>query len=418
MAIAFRALRHPAFRIFFAGQFLSLVGAWMQTVATSWLIYRLTGSALLLGITTMAQQFPVLVVSPIAGVLADRINRRRLLIGIQSLAAIQAVTLAALTFAGVVQPVHIIALSFVLGTINALETPTRQAFLIEMVESRQDLPNAIALQSALFQAARFVGPSIAGVVLATAGEAWCFLANALSYLAVVAAYGLIRVKPRQAAEPGGNWRGQLKSGFRHAFGFLGTRRVLLLLGVVGFFSAPCSTLMPIFAKEIFSGDSRTLGFLIGSVGFGAVAGLVMLATRSSVRGLGRLVAAATIVAGLALVAFSLTRSFWVGLPLLALFGFGLISAVASCNTILQSVADEDKRARMISIYVMVFMGIGPMGSLAAGALADPFGAPATVFVCGVVVAAAGAVFAAGLKSWTRAVRPIYIRQGLIPGAPE
>lgn len=413
MATAFRVLRHRAFRTFFVGQFLSIVGSWMQTVATSWLMYRLTGSALLLGVAATVQQLPMLFVSPLAGVWADRVNRRRLLIGIQSLAALQALVLALLTFRGEITPFHLIAISCLLGAINAVETPTRQAFLIEMIESRQDLPNAIALNSMQFHAARFIGPSIAGIILAEAGEAWCFLANALSYVVVVAAYVLIRANARPPAGERGALMHELKSGFAYSFGFLGTRRILLLLAAIGLFTSPWSTLMPIFAKDVFSGDSRTLGFLIGSVGLGAVTATILLAARSSVRGLGRVVAASTIIAGAALSAFPLSRTLWVGLPLLAVFGFGLIATIASCNTILQTVSDEDKRARVISIYVMVLLGIGPLGSFAAGAIAESIGAPLTITVCGILVVAAGVAFASGLKRWAQAVRPVYLRQGLI-----
>jgi MFS family permease len=405
-----RALRHRTFRIFYAGQFLSLIGSWMQTVATSWLVYRLTGSALLLGVTTAAQQFPMLFVAPLAGVWADRVNRRRLLIITQSLATVQAATLAALTFAGTIQVAHVVTLAVCLGVLIALETPTRQAFLLEMVE-REDLPNAIALQSMLFQSARFIGPSIAGLMLAVVGEAWCFLVNAVSYLVIVATYGIIRTKSRQ---PSGRaeWWQDLASGFRYAFGFVGTRRLLLLLAAVGAFTAPWSPLMPIFAAEILHGDSKTLGFLIGAVGLGALAGTAFLAMRTTVRGLGRVVCATSVTAGIALAGFSLSHTLWTSLALLPFFGFGLVATAAASNTILQTVADEDKRGRVIGMYVMTFLGIAPIGNFVAGAAAERFGAPATLLGCGFLVAASGACFAVGLPSWARAVRPVYLERGI------
>jgi MFS family permease len=408
-----RAFRSRTFRIFYVGQGLSLLGTWMQTVAMSWLVYRLTGSALLLGVTAGAQQLPMLFLSPLAGVWADRVNRPRLLMLIQSLAFVQALTLALLTFAGSVRIPHLIALALFLGAVNAFETPTRQAFLLELIEHREDLPNAIALQALLFQSTRFVGPSVAGIMLAAFGEAWCFLANALSYLIIVVTYAVIRVKPRPLPDTSVKWWRQLTSGFSYAFGFVGTRRLLLLLAVVGFFTAPWSSLMPIFAAETFGGDSKTFGFLIGAVGLGAIAGTFALAMRSSVRGLGRVVAATTMLAGAALAAFSLSQALWLSLLFLCVFGFGLVVTAASINTILQTVADEDKRARIISLYVMCFLGFAPVGNFIAGALAEAIGAHDTLFACGLIVAVAGAVFAFGLKSWAKAVRPVYLKQGVI-----
>jgi MFS family permease len=406
-----RALRHRSFRIFYAGQFLSLIGSWMQTVATSWLVYRLTGSALLLGITTAAQQIPMLFVSPLAGVWADRVNRRQLLIVTQALAAVQASILTVLTFTGSIQVPHVIALSVLLGVLIALETPTRQAFLLEMVE-REDLPNAIALQSMLFQSARFIGPSIAGLMLAAVGEAWCFLVNAVSYVVLVATYAIIRPKSQRVVSGRAEWWRDLASGFRYAFGFVGTRRLLLLLAAVGAFTAPWSPLMPIFAAEILHGDSRTLGFLIGAVGLGALAGTAFLAMRTTVRGLGRVVCGTSITAGIALAGFSLSPTLGTSLVLLPFFGFGLVATAAASNTILQTVADEDKRGRVISMYVMTFLGIAPIGNFIAGAAAERFGAPATLLACGILVAAAGSCFALGLPSWARAVRPVYLERGI------
>lgn len=413
MIPALRAFRSKSFRIFYAGQGLALLGNWMQSVAMSWLVYRVTGSALLLGVTAGAQQLPVLFLSPIAGVWADRVNRRRLLILIQSLAFVQALTLAALTFADAVRIPYLIGLALLLGIITAFETPIRQAFLLELIEHREDLPNAIALQSMLFQSTRFVGPSVAGLMLAALGEAWCFLTNALCYLAIIGTYAAVRVKSREPARTGAEWWRQLASGFAYAFGYIGTRRLLLLLMTVGFFTAPWQSLMPIFAAETFGGDSKTFGFLIGAVGLGAVAGTFALAARSSVRGLGRVVASTTVTAGAALIGFSLSGTLWLSLVLLAVFGAGLVVTAASINTILQTLAEEDKRARIISMYVMCFLGFAPIGNFTAGALAESIGVHWTLFSCGVVLAAAGSIFALRLRSWAQAVRPVYLRRGVI-----
>jgi MFS family permease len=414
---ALRAFRYRSFRIFYAGQGLSILGTWMQTIATSWLVYRLTGSAFMLGLATAALQFPMLVVAPVAGVWADRFDRRRMLIVVQLLAAVQGIALAALTWTGVVQVWHVIAFSLLLGTINAFETPTRQAFLLEMVENKSDLPNAIALQSMLFNSARFVGPTIAGVVLAFAGEALCFLLNSMSYLAVVVAYLLVRVAARAPAAEHKPLVHELLAGFRYVFGEPAVRRLILLLAALSLFTAPWQSLMPIYAGETFVGDSRTLGLLIGAVGFGALAATGFLAIRPSVRGLGRVIRVSGLVAALALTGFALSRYFWLSLVLLAVFGAGLIATVASTNTILQTIADDDKRGRIISIYVMTFLGLAPISNFAAGAVAEAIGAHWTIFGCGVGLTIGTALFAINFDSWRRSIRPIYVKQGIIPPPP-
>jgi len=411
---ALRALRSRSFRVFFIGQGVSVLGTWMQTVATSWLVYRLTGSALMLGLAAGALQFPMLFVSPIAGVWADRVDRRRLLIVVQSLAALQSIFLAIIVFTGVVEVWHVIAISLFLGVVNAVETPTRQAFLLELVQSKADLPNAIALQSMLFNSARFIGPTIAGVILAFAGEAWCFLLNGVSYVAVVIAYRVIRVAPRAPAKaPAPLWN-ELAAGFRYAFGSIATRRLIVLLAALSFFTAPWQSLMPIYAGKIFAGDSRTLGMLIGAVGLGGLAALIVLATRTNVRGLGRVIAGCSVLAGVALTGFALSTVFWLSLVLLPLFGFGLITSVASSNTILQTIADEDKRGRVISIYVMTFLGIAPISNFIAGLVAEAIGAYWTIFGCGLGLTLFATWFVTNLDSWRRAVRPIYAKHGIIP----
>jgi MFS family permease len=411
---ALRAFRHRTFRVFYLGQGISILGTWMQQVATAWLVYRLSGSAFMLGLASGAQQLPMLFLSPIAGVWADRLDRRKVLLVVQTLAAGQAFLLAVLTFTGAVQVWHLIAIALFLGAVNAFETPTRQAFLLEMVETKADLPNAIALQSMLFNAARFVGPTIAGVLLAFAGEAWCFLVNGVSFLAVLAAYWLIRVPVRARGAGSSAWWAELQGGFRYAFGSIAMRRLILLLGALSFFTAPWQSLMPIYAAETFAGDSRTLGLLIGAVGAGALAATGFLAVRPTVRGLGTVIAGCSVTAALALTGFALSP--WLGpsVALLAVFGFGLIASVASCNTILQTIADEDKRGRIISIYVMTFLGIAPIGNFIAGAVAERVGAHWTLFGWGVGLVLAAGWFAASLESWRKAVRPIYLKQGIIP----
>ncbi|MCZ7565210.1 MAG: MFS transporter [Burkholderiales bacterium] len=394
---------------------VSVFGTWMQTVGASWLVYQLTGSAFLLGLVAAAQQLPMLVLGPIAGVWADRVDRRRLLVATQVVALAQAALLAGLTFAGIVTTTHVVLVSLVLGLAVAIETPTRQAFLLELVASKQDLPNAIALQSTMFNAARLVGPTLAGFIVAAFGEAWCFTLNALSYLGIVAAYLAIRVAPRAPRRAPARLLVELAAGFRWVFGLMPARRLILLIGAVSFFSAPWQPLMPIVAAERFGGDSRTLGLLIGAVGGGALCGTLFLALRSSVLGLGRVIAGASLAAGIGLTLFATAP--WltlaaVGLPVL---GFGVIAAGASTNTILQTIAEEDLRARVIAIYVTVFLGMSPMGSFVAGAVAELVGARWTLFAYGLALMACAALFVRGYGVWRLAMREVYGRMGMVAG---
>jgi MFS family permease len=414
---ALRAFESRNFRVYFAGHFTSLLGFWIQNLATSWLVYKLTGSPLLLGVTAGAQQLPILFAAPIAGVLAERTNRQRALIVLQLLAAAQSLVLAALAFTHVIAVSHIVGLSLMLGFVSAFDTPIRQSFQLELISDRRILPNAIALQTTSFQVARFLGPTLAGLILAAVGEAWCFLANAASFLVLVVAYMSLRVPSQSAMRPASGWKRQLVEGFSYCFGFLGIRRLLLLLGTLSFFTAAWSSLMPIFAAKTFAGNSRTLGFLIGSVGFGALWGGGFLALRSSVVGLGRVSAVAAMLCGLALAAFTLSKTLWLSFLLLGAFGFGQIVTAASVNTILQTIADEDKRSRVISIYIMVLMGIMPIGNFVSGAVAERIGVHHTLLICGLIVFSGGALFAATLAGWIEAVRPIYVKQGHLQDRP-
>lgn len=412
-----RGFQHRNFRLFFIGQTLSMTGTWMQHIAISWLMYRLTGSAFMLGLTGFALQIPMLLVSPFAGVWVDRFNRRKLLLLTQALALAPALLLAALTIAGMIQAWHIIALSLFLGIVNAFDNPGRGAFLLEMVETRDHLPNAIALNSVIMHSARFVGPSIAGVVLAYAGEAACFMLNALSYLAVIVALLMMRVKPMSApARPARLIEG-LKQGFAYAFGFLPSRRLLLLLAAVSLTTFPVQQLMPIFAKEVFGGDARTLGLLISASALGALCGTIYLANRTSLAGLSRVIIAAGLCAGTGLVLFSQSRLLPLSLALMVPIGFGLFATATSTNTILQSIADEDKRGRVVSIYGMCFLGMAPVGNFIAGSIASHIGAPATLLMNGLCCTIAACLFALKIRSWRDAIRPVYQRLGMA-GAPR
>ena len=386
-----RALRHRNYRLYFGGQLVSLVGTWMQQIAMSWLAYRLTDSVLVLGLVGFAGQIPVLVFAPFGGMWSDRVNRRRILIATQSAAMVQALVLAALTLSQAVQPWHLVALALVLGTINAIDIPARQAFVVHLVDDRADLSNAIALNSFAMNAARLLGPTVAGVVLSVVGEGICFLLNAVSYLTVLLALVAIRSGPQAVSSR--PMASALRQGFRYAFGHDAIRAMLLLVAVVSFTATPYTVLMPVYAKQIFGGDARTLGLLLGCAGGGALAGTVYLAARKSLDGLERVIALAPVLAGAGLLAFAFSRSLWVAAPALLAVGFGVISTVASANTLIQSLVPDELRGRVMSLFTMAFLGMAPLGSLAAGSVAHGVGAPVTLFAGGLCSIAAGLAFA-------------------------
>lgn len=409
-----RALRSRNYRLFLAGQGVSLVGTWMQHVAMSWLVYRLTGSAMLLGVVGFTSQIPTLFVSPVAGVLADRWDRRRLLLATQTLAMLQAVFLAVVVLTGVVQVWQIILLSLILGIVNACDIPIRQAFVVEMVEERENLGNAIALNSSMVNGARLIGPAIAGLLIASVGEGICFVLNALSYLAVILALAAMRIplaaEPRQARRP---ILHELREGFLYAYRFGPIRSILLLLALVSLMGMPYSILAPVFAKEILHGGAHTFGFLMTGAGSGALVGTLYLASRRSVRGLGLVIVRATILFAVGIAIFALSRNFLLSLAALALAGFGGMTIVASCNTVLQTILDEDKRGRVMSFFTMAFIGVAPFGSLGAGTMAGIIGPRDTLLLGGLGCLVGAAIFARNLPQIREKVRPIYLRMGII-----
>ncbi len=413
----FRTLKSRNYRLFFAGQGVSLVGTWMQQVALSWLVYRLTDSVFLLGVVGFAGQFPTFVVSPFAGVLSDRWNRHRTLILTQSLSMVQALMLAGLVLTGAVAVWHIILLSLLLGCVNALDIPTRQSFVIHMIEDKKDLGNAIALNSAMFNAARFVGPSMAGILIALVGEGLCFLLNGLSYLAVIAALLSMKLPPAAPVRTGANMLQELAEGFRYAYGFKPIRFILLLLALTSFMGVPYAVLMPAFARDILHGGPHTLGFLMSAAGVGAFLGALYLASRTSVLGLGKIIPLSAGIFGLGLIAFAVSRILWVSLFLMLFVGLGIMIHVASCNTLLQTLVEDGKRGRVMSFFAVAFLGMAPLGSLMAGSVAGLIGITATMAIGG-VCCIAGAFFFAGKLSLLRAiVRPIYAEKG-IGGPPS
>jgi MFS family permease len=397
----FRALRHRNFRLFFIGQIISLTGTWMQVVAQSWLVYRLTGSAALLGLVGFIGNIPSFVFAPVAGVLADRWNRHRLVIATQVASMIQALLFAVLIMTKVIAVWHIIVLSALLGFINAFDMPIRQSFVPDMLERKEDLSNAIALNSTMVNGSRLVGPSIAGILIAAVGEGYCFLINGLSFIAVIGALLAMkgfRKQGRTRREP--VWQG-LKAGFSYVFGFPPLSAVILLLALISLLGMPYVVLMPIFAKTILGGGPNTLGFLMAATGVGAMIGAIYLASRRGVHGLGKMVGLSAAIFGLGLAAFSFSRSFPLSVALMAVTGFGMITQMAASNTVLQTIADEDKRGRVMSFYTMAFRGMVPFGSLLAGSAASGIGAPNTLMVCGLGCVLGGLWYARKIASLRR-----------------
>ena len=410
-----RALRHRNYRLFFAGQSISLIGTWMTRIATSWLVYRLTGSALLLGLVGFAGQIPSFLLAPLAGVLIDRWNRHRLLVATQVLAMLQSAALAALALSGVITIWHVLALSLFQGLINAFDMPARQAFVVEMVDRREDLANAIALNSSMVKAARLLGPSIGGVVIAAVGEGWCFFGDAVSYLAVIASLLLMRVAPRpRRAVAETRVLHELRAGWVYVAGSPAIRSILLLLALVSLVGMPYTVLMPVFASTILHGGPHTLGFLMAATGVGALLGAVFLANRRSVLGLGKVIPAMAALFGFGLIGFSLSRWLWLSIPLLLATGLGFMVQMAASNTLLQTLVDDDKRGRVMSFYTMAFMGTAPFGSLVAGALASRIGAPHTLLLGGAACIVAALWFASQLPGLRETVRPIYVQLGILP----
>ncbi len=409
-----RALRHRNYRLFFTGQSVSLIGTWITRVATSWLVYRLTHSAGMLGIVGFAGQIPTFLLAPFAGVWVDRLDRYRVLLTTQVLAMLQSFALAALALSGVIQIWHVLALQAFQGMINAFDTPARQSFVVEMVADRVDLPNAIALNSSIVNGARLIGPSIAGLLIAWVGEGWCFLVDGVSYIAVIVSLLLMRIVRRQRAARTANMLEDLRSGFRYALGFPPILALLLLLALVSLAGMPYTVLLPLVADRVLHGGSHTLGFLMGAAGVGALFGALYLASRNTVLGLGRVIALATALFGAALVAFSFSRWLLLSLALLALVGTGFMVQIAASNTVLQTIVREEMRGRVMAFYTMAFMGMAPFGSLLAGALAARLGAPAAIRAGGIGCLAGAAVFARWLPRIREHVVPIYIERGILP----
>jgi MFS family permease len=406
------ALRSRNYRLFFAGQGISLIGTWMTQIATVWLVYHLTNSALMLGLIGFTSQIPSLLLTPFGGVFVERFDRHRILIGTQILAMVQSLTLAALALSGVIQIWHILALSLFQGIITAVDAPARQVFVTELVDRREDLANAIAINSTMFNGARLIGPAIGGLLIAQIGEAYCFLIDGLSYIAVIAALLAMRFKPKQIPVMDGNPLQIIREGFDYAFSSPPIRAILLLSSLVSLMGMQYTVLVPVFADKILHGNAQTLGFLMAGSGIGALAGGVYLATRTTVIGLGRLIIIGPAILGIGLIIFALSRFLPLSLFAMLLIGLGTILQIAAGNTVLQTIVDDDKRGRVMSLYTMSFLGITPFGSLLGGTLADRIGATTTLLIAGIACILGSLFFSRQLPALKKIVYEIYQRKGI------
>jgi MFS family permease len=411
-----RALKHRNFQLFFSGQLISLTGTWMQTVAQSWLVYRLTGSSLLLGLVGFASQIPVFLMAPVGGMVADRVNRHRIVIATQTVSMFLALVLAALTLTHTVKVWHIFVLAAMMGVVNAFDIPGRQSFLVDMV-GREDLMNAIALNSSMFNGARVIGPAIAGILVAKIGEGWCFFANGISYIAVIVGLLLMKV-----ACPGRSKSDSPLADIIEGFHWVShtgpIRALLLLLGLVSLVGMPYTVLMPVFADRILHGGARGLGILMGFTGIGALLGALTLALRTGVKGLGRLVSICCAGFGVSLIAFSFSQHFWLSAALLIPVGFFIMLQMACSNTLIQAMVPDALRGRVMALYSMMFMGMAPFGALLGGALADRLGAPITVATGGVASIAGAIWFGRKLRIFRGEARQLIIAQAMAGGEPS
>lgn len=414
MSHAWRALRHRNFKLFFFGQSISVIGTWMTRLATTWLVYHLTHSALLLGIVSFAGQIISFALGPFAGVWVERLNRRKLLVWTQAAAASQSLAMAALTLAHVITLWEIIALTALQGLVNAFDMPGRQSFLVQMVEDRNDLSNAIAINSSMANGARLVGPAIAGLVIGAVGEGWCFLIDGISYFAVIASLLLMRIKPLDDRRNATSMLAQMREGWDYINTFRPIRTILLLFALLSLMGYSYAVLLPVFAGKVLHGGPATFGWLTAASGIGALASGLSLAVRKSVTGLTRMLQIAAAMLGGALILFGLSHALWLSLVLMVFVGFGLMQGASVSNTIIQSLAPEDKRARVMSYYTMAFFGAAPFGSLLAGLLAHRIGAPHTVIFTGAFCVAGSLWFSIELPKINTVMQPIYQEMGLLP----
>ena len=413
-----RALRHRNYRLFFSGQSVSLVGTWMNRLAMSWLVWRLTHSVAMLGLLGFAGQSPTFLFAPVAGVWVDRLNRHRLLVATQVVSMLLSFVLAALMFSGAILIWEIFVLQVLQGITNAFDMPTRQSLVIDLIEDRDDLSNAVALNSLMVNGSRLIGPSIAGLMIAWVGEGWCFFADGVSYLAVIGSLLMIRISLRPRNGKQKKVLHEMYDGFRYAFEFTPIRAILLLLALLGLVGIPYRVLMPVIASESLHGNANTLGFLMGAMGIGALIGSLYLATRSSVLGLGRLIPIATMIFGASLIGVGLSHWYWLSLVIMVATGIGFMVHLAASNTLIQTLVREEMRGRVMALYTTAFLGMATFGSLLAGAVAGLIGAPKTLMAAGMICILGALIFVYKLPKLRAVVHPIYVEKGILPVVTE
>ncbi len=409
----FRSFRYRNYRLFFSGQSLSLIGTWIQRIALPWLVYRMTGSAMWLGVVSFSSQIPAFVLAPYSGVMIDRWNRYRVLVATQVLAMIQALILALLYYSHIIQIWHIILLGIFLGVINAFDMPARQSLVVNMVGNREDLGNAIALNSTMVNVARLVGPSIAGILIALTSEGFCFLFNGISFLFVIISLLMMKLSLQRAPKKETRVVKEFKLGFQYVFGYVPFRYIILLLAVVSLMGSPYAVLMPVFAKEVLHGSSYTYGFLMGSSGIGAMIGAMYLASRKNVPGLEKVIPLAAFLFGFGLLTTSLSTIMILCCFLLCIAGFGMAVGMAASNTVIQTLVDDDKRGRVMSFYYMAFIGSMPFGSLILGAVADRIGAASSLTIGGSMCILGSLIFTLKLSKIKNLVGPMYRQLGIL-----
>jgi MFS family permease len=414
----FASLHSRNYRLYFTGQGISLIGTWMQNIALSWLVYRLTGSVFLLGFIGFTSQIPTFILTPLTGVLTDRYDRLKIMILAQVFFMLQALTMAILVLFNLIEVWHIIGLSLIFGIISAFDAPARQSLVIKLIDKPEDLGNAIALNSAIFNGARLVGPAIAGLIIASFGEGICFILNTLSFVAVLGALMKIRIPAMKTYVKSGNFKNSFKEGFQYTFQSVPIRTLILLLAILSLVGFPFIVLLPAYAKEILHGSSDTLGFLMSALGAGALTSAIYMANRRSVLGLGKIISINTCLMGLAIVLSSFSIKLHFSLALFFIGGFSMIMSLAAVNTMLQTIAEEDKRGRVMSFYAMALMGTMPIGNLLAGSVASGIGIPHTLLITGTITVLSGIWFEFNRKSLRRYIRPIYIQKGIMPGFPD
>jgi len=418
IANIFSSLRSRNYRYYFIGQSISLVGTWIQNIALSWLVYRLTGSVFLLGLVGFTSQIPTFFLTPITGVVSDRYNRLRIMTFTQALFMLHALTMALLVLCNLIEVWHIIALSVVFGIISAFDAPARQSLVIDLIDDPKNLGNAIALNSATFNAGRLVGPAIAGITIAIVGEGICFLLNALSFIAVIAALMQIKIPVKPLAVHADNLKKSFTEGFQYTFQSMPIRTLIIMLAILSLIGLPYTVLMPAYAKEILNGGSDTLGYLMSGLGAGALAGAIYMAARRTVIGLGRIISINVCILGSAIALASFSENIYFSLIAFSFSGFSMVLSLSSINTMLQTIADTDKRGRVMSFYAMALMGMAPMGSLLSGTMASGIGIPYTLLISGVITVLSGVWMWLNLKSLRKYVRPIYVNKGILPSLPD